>query len=91
MMSTTGKDTSPYALTESRPAAVLSFCRLRMDSSELVDATDLFSALPSSSGNIMGYTVLLFKKTTNTRIIAGFLTAIEARPRTGPLEGLGKQ
>jgi hypothetical protein len=43
-------------LTESRPAAVLSFCRLRMvDSVELVDATDLLSALPvSSSGNIMG-------------------------------------
>jgi len=41
-------------LTESRPAADLSFCRLSMDSVELVDATDLLSALPLSSGNITG-------------------------------------
>ena len=41
-------------LTESRPAAVLSFCRLRMDSTELVDAMDFFSALSLSSGNIVG-------------------------------------
>jgi hypothetical protein len=79
-------DTPPYGKSTSQPAAVLSFCRLRM---EFAKATDLFLALLLSSGNKTEPFCYQNNNNMKTRTTAGFLTAV--RPGLGqvPLR-LGK-
>jgi hypothetical protein len=91
MMSTIGKDTSPYGKATSSSFKFLSsedgLCRAgRCD--RLVFG---FVAVFWEYRGLNRAVRLSKEKNTNTRTMACFLTAIEARPRTGPLEGSGKR
>jgi hypothetical protein len=92
MMSTMGKDTAPYGKSTSSRFKFLSSedglcraggCYRLAFGFAIVFFWEYHGLKPSRS--------VIRKKNTNMRRMAGFLTAIEARPRTGPLGGSGKR